>query len=315
MNIYDFLLTFVLSLLLLNYPTCFVVSSVSREESVLSSLTTISAMKTLTESDLDSYRKNGYLLLPGIISPSELAELSKEYNELFSRKKQERGRLEALWGGDWKQETSNSSVLSIHNLQQHSAAFTRLLLHEALLDSLEDIMNNCLELEKASVVLHHTKAHLKPAKEGAPFPTHQDYHYFPYKHHSMMAVFVHLDDTDPSNGGLGVFPGSHLRGPQKDVSSSASHHYLDQTEWPMKDATPVTAKAGDVLVFSYLLVHGSYVNRSERERRMFLLQVAAGEDVPTSNIHRFESVLLTKGNVVLVFIMQTAIHNNTFPEM
>ena len=42
----------------------------------------------------------------------------------------------------------------------------------------------------------------------------QDYHYFPYKHHSMMAIFVHLDDTDPSNGGLGVFPGSHLKGPQ-----------------------------------------------------------------------------------------------------
>ena len=42
----------------------------------------------------------------------------------------------------------------------------------------------------------------------------KDYHYFPYKEHSMMAVFVHLDDTDQSNGGLGVFPGSHLQGPQ-----------------------------------------------------------------------------------------------------
>ena len=30
----------------------------------------------------------------------------------------------------------------------------------------------------------------------------------------MMAIFVHLDDTDPSNGGLGIFPGSHLKGPQ-----------------------------------------------------------------------------------------------------
>ena len=29
-----------------------------------------------------------------------------------------------------------------------------------------------------------------------------------------MAIFVHLDDTDPSNGGLGIFPGSHLKGPQ-----------------------------------------------------------------------------------------------------
>ena len=251
-------------------------------------------MKRLTGAELGSYRRDGFLLLPGLISQSELSELSREYDDLFYRKKLERGRLEALWGGDWRQETSNTSVLSIHNLQQHSAAFTRLLLHEKLMDCLEDIMNNCLELEQASVVLHHTKAHLKPAKEGAPFPTHQDYHYFPYKHHSMMAVFVHLDDTDPTNGGLGVFPGSHLAGPQEDVSTSPAHHYLDQTKWALQDATPVTARAGDVLVFSYLLVHGSYVNMSERERRMFLLQVAAGEDLPTSNIHRFEAVITLK---------------------
>ena len=30
-----------------------------------------------------------------------------------------------------------------------------------------------IQIEDPSVVLHHTKAHLKPAKEGAPFPTHQ----------------------------------------------------------------------------------------------------------------------------------------------
>ena len=34
-------------------------------------------------------------------------------------------------------------------------------------------------------------------------------HYFPFRDHSMLAVFVHLDAADPSNGGLVVFPGSH----------------------------------------------------------------------------------------------------------
>ena len=32
--------------------------------------------------------------------------------------------------------------------------------------------------------------------------------------------------------------------------------FFPQTEWPMSEAMPVTAKAGDVLIFSYLLVHG-----------------------------------------------------------
>ena len=49
----------------------------------------------------------------------------------------------------------------------------------------------------------------------------------------------------------------------------------------------MTAKAGDILIFSYLLVHGSYMNISERERRMFLIQVASGEDTPVADKHRY----------------------------
>ena len=31
----------------------------------------------------------------------------------------------------------------------------------------------------------------------------------------------------------------------------------------------------------------SEINMSERERRMFLIQVAAGEDTPVADIHRY----------------------------
>lgn len=236
-------------------------------------------MKILSPDQIASFNSNGFLLLPGLLSPAEIKEVSEEYDSLFERKKKEGGRLEARWSGNWNRDKSDTSVLSIHNLQQHSAVFTRILLHPQLLDSLEDLLQSC-------VVLHHTKAHVKPPKEGAPFPTHQDYHYFPYKNHSMLAVFIHLDGTDPANGGLGVYPGSHKEGPQPDASTSPGVHFLDQSAWPISSATPVHAKAGDVLIFSYLLVHGSYPNISEKTRRMFLIQVADGNDSPASNRHR-----------------------------
>ena len=51
---------------------------------------------------------------------------------------------------------------------------------------------------------------------------HQDYHYFPYEKNSMIAIFVHLDDSDVENGGLAVFPGSHKMGPLKDMSKITS---------------------------------------------------------------------------------------------
>ena len=146
-------------------------------------------------------------------------------------------------------------VQSIHNLQFHYASFMRAIINQNLLDAVEDIMDS------PNIILHHTKAHLKPPSQGAPFPFHQDFHYFPYEKDSMVAVFIHLDDTTPENGGLAVFPGSQKLGPLKDFSDQPGFHYVDQDQYKMPDATPVHAKKGDVVIFSYLLVHGSYINQ------------------------------------------------------
>lgn len=56
----------------------------------------------------------------------------------------------------------------------------------------------------------------------------KDYHYFPFKNDSMVAVFIHLDDSDIENGGLAVFSGSHKLGPQENVSDVPTHFYVSQ---------------------------------------------------------------------------------------
>ncbi len=91
------------------------------------------------------------------------------------------------------------------------------MLNDNLLDACEDVMAT------SNIILHHTKAHLKPPEKGAPFPMHQDYHYFPYRDHSMVAVFIHMDDTNAENGGLAVFPASHKNGPLEDKSKTDVH--------------------------------------------------------------------------------------------
>ena len=75
----------------------------------------------------------------------------------------------------------------------------------------------------------------------------QDYQYFPYKNDSMVAVFINLDDSSPENGGLCVYPGSHKLGPMEDVSDDPRYHYLDQKNFPLDKATPLTIKKGQVI--------------------------------------------------------------------
>ena len=79
-----------------------------------------------------------------------IRELSQEYNALFERKKREQGRMEAVWAGDWRGNTSNNSVLSVHNLQHHSAVFTRLVLHDQLTSCVQQLMGKCGEVNTNS---------------------------------------------------------------------------------------------------------------------------------------------------------------------
>ena len=68
--------------------------------------------------------------------------------------------MEAVWAGDWRGNTSNNSVLSVHNLQHHSAVFTRLVLHDQLTSCVQQLMGKCGEVnnnsqqEKCSLYRH-----------------------------------------------------------------------------------------------------------------------------------------------------------------
>jgi hypothetical protein len=54
----------------------------------------------------------------------------------------------------------------------------------------------------------------------------QDYQYFPYKNDSLVAVFIHLDDTNMENGGLAVYPGSHKLGPLEDKGDISGRFHV-----------------------------------------------------------------------------------------
>jgi hypothetical protein len=115
---------------------------------------------------------------------------------------------------------------------------------------------------------------VKPPEQGAPFPMHQDYPYFPHERHSVLAASVHLDETDEENGCLHVVPASQKQGP---LEASGDSHTVD---YPLSAGVACPASAGDVLFFNYLTIHGSGVNRSTRTRRNVLFQYRDPADPP-----------------------------------
>jgi ectoine hydroxylase-related dioxygenase (phytanoyl-CoA dioxygenase family) len=84
----------------------------------------------------------------------------------------------------------------------------------------------------------------------------------------MIAVRVHLDDCDASNGALRVIPGSHRRGrlePDQILAAKAASAEV-----------VCEAAAGDALLMRPLLLHASSKSVTDRRRRILHIEYCAG---------------------------------------
>lgn len=232
----------------------------------------------LNQEQINGYHENGFIVIPGLLTKEEAALYRRECHELADRLNKE-GEDDATWGS--ANEAVATAVKTVlrhcHDVQFYSAAFSKLIVDARITDVAAHIMGT------PNVQLHHTKMFIKPAEKGSPFPMHQDVPYFPHDNHSMIAAIIHFDDAPLEKGCLRVIPGSHKKGPLEHETVGGYH--LSPEQYPVLEALPLPAKAGDVVFFSYLTVHGSGVNESSEDRTTLLIQMRDPEDVPTVKTH------------------------------
>ncbi|SFR87377.1 phytanoyl-CoA dioxygenase family protein [Sphingomonas jatrophae] len=225
-------------------------------------------MTMLTPDQIHAYRRDGYLHLRGLFSPEEAAAYRAEVHAIAEGQ----GPTDATWESV---KDGATRLIHCHDVQFRSAAFTRLLLDPRVTGTAQSIIG-------PNVQLHHTKMFVKPPEQGSPFPMHQDHPYFPHRDHSLIAMIFHFDDAPEERGCLRVYPGSHALGPLPAVGAD---HHLAKDRFPLAGATPLPAKAGDMIVFSYLLAHGSGLNRSDEARTTLLVQLRDPADVQLNDRH------------------------------
>jgi phytanoyl-CoA hydroxylase len=231
----------------------------------------------LTDQQVAHYENQGYLLLKGVFDRAEAAELRREAHELMERllRFQE---IDATWGSARDvADRPATRLLHCHNVQFQSAALGRVMFDSRLVDAVADLIG-------PNIQLHHNKLFIKPPERGSPFPMHQDHPFFPHERHTMLAAIIHFDDAPLAKGCVRVVPGSHKQGPLEHIAEGSFH--LSPQEYPVEQALPLEAEAGDVLIFSYLTIHGSGVNTSDEARTTLLVQMRAPDDPPLNDAHR-----------------------------
>jgi ectoine hydroxylase-related dioxygenase (phytanoyl-CoA dioxygenase family) len=215
------------------------------------------------------YAEQGYVLVPAVFDADEVQAMRDAIGRILDGVSGTEHDRDHTWKGSHVAEAERKKLQlkGFHDLPYHDAVFTRMVAHPRLVGMLTSLIG-------PNVQLHHTKMLVKPPEQGAPFPMHQDYPYFPHERHTVLAASVHLDDTDEENGCLHVIPGSHRWGPLEAEGESKSLDY------GLESGVPCPAAAGDVLFFNYLTVHGSGVNGSSRTRRNVLFQYRDPGDPP-----------------------------------
>jgi len=220
----------------------------------------------LTQTQIDSYRENGYLHIPQLFTPAETDELSAEMDRLV----EDWAFTSPGWSGPWRQaymdlETEKQSKLTaMHDLHLYSAAWMRAVTNPKLAKAMSQLIGPDVEL-------HHSTMHIKPPQTGHPFPMHQDHPFYAHEDERFVDVLVHLDDTSHENGEIRFLVGSHKNGALKHITETEDGPctpHLPTDQYKLEATVPVPAKRGDVVCFCYHTIHGSYINQTKQPRRL-----------------------------------------------
>jgi phytanoyl-CoA hydroxylase len=219
----------------------------------------------LNQNQLEAYQRDGYLKVEGLFTAEEVRELGREMDWII---KEWWGEDSTGWRGPWRDhylpegEQEETKAVFLGNPHFYSAAWGRVIFHPQLTGCVGALINDAVQW-------HHTVLHAKPPERGTPFPMHQDYPFYPHDGPHFVDCLVHLDEAPLESGCLWVVPGSHSNGPLEHITGDHTRPYLPPENYhpQITESVPVPAKAGDVIFFSYYLIHWSDLNRSAAWRR------------------------------------------------
>ena len=230
--------------------------------------------ETLNHAQLTFYQDNGFLVLGNRIPNVWLEKIRSE----ISRFEKEAALL----------EQSNDRLDLEDSHTKEAPRLRRIKLPHLISPDLNDLLHSDYILGPARdligphIRLHTSKLNMKSAGYGAAVEWHQDYAFYPHSNDDILAIGVVIDDMQPENGPLMVYPGSH-KGPVYDHHVDgvfAGAMLPEENGLNPKDAVSLLGSAGSISIHHGRIVHGSALNTSDRARRILFFEMMAADAFP-----------------------------------
>lgn len=235
----------------------------------------------LSQKQIDSYHKNGYLGVENVLSDAEVGELRRVTNE-FVEKSRSVAEHDDVFDLEPGHSPDAPKLRRLKNPIAQHEVYRKTLHHQGILTIISQLIGYELRC-------NGNKLNMKLPEFGSPVEWHQDWAFYPHTNDDLLAVGVCLDDMTVENGALLVIPGSHK-------GEIYDHHFdghfcgaITDPTFDDKGAAPVTLKAGGISMHHVRAVHGSTPNRSSNPRRLLLLQYCAIDAWPIVQFKDWDS--------------------------
>ncbi len=224
-------------------------------------------MQTMTAEERFQFDLEGYLVVPGVLTASEVVELNELADEV------------------WPGEHDENGLRRTSNISQWGPRFRDLIDHPRIVPYLIALMGPKFRIDHDYSMFMVRGTH-RSRLHGGPSPQCREgdhwYRYYPDGTiRNGLTVFTYnLADCGAGAGGFGCIPGSHktnlLAAIPEDVLTMERHaHYVHQP----------AVKAGDVLIFTEALVHGTLPWNADYERRALLYKYSPGHSAWSSTYY------------------------------
>ncbi len=232
-------------------------------------------MKILTQQQVDSYRRDGYLQADGVMSEQALTLAERILRDWSERQIGEwlqegliddvrhdldfRCRLARLW-----QEAGRPKYLRSPRRDLVGPDMYALLVEPSLLDLAEDLLGTA-ELSVHGIFNARPKL---PDQRWTDTPWHQDAQYYrDAEQVHVLSIWFPLQAVSEHSGCLQVAPQRH-RGVLFDDYHDEDTGFkgIDRSEWKRLDGIPVEMGRGDALCFTQLTPHRALPHRGKAVR-------------------------------------------------
>ncbi|MEO0733803.1 MAG: phytanoyl-CoA dioxygenase family protein [Bacteroidota bacterium] len=237
----------------------------------------------LTPEEIAAYKRDGYLVLRGVLTEAEMAPLDHWFDHFVTGKEPGMGRdfcdMSQPYGTPFEQwQLVNAMLPSEYRPELANNIYHQLA--QSIADQLYTAGEAGLDYEQFLAK--------RPNQEAAEFAMHQDLGYWPKTENTWTATCsLALTDSAAENGCLQVVPGTNNepalrahrpKGSEDDNKSRDESHTLVIDSKPTDKIVLLPVRRGDVTVHDERIVHGSGGNTASVWRKTY---VAAYRDMNT----------------------------------